>query len=214
MERLYYYNWSINEINKLQAKKEKTSILLHVCCGPCSTYPLIFLCQFFDVTIYFNNSNIYPEEEYNLRLQELKKYIAHLKRDYNYDIKIIVPTYNEEEYIKRLAPVAHLPEFSERCFLCYRLRMEEAYDYAEKNNYDYFTTVMTISSQKNAQKINEIGQELETRHLHCRYFYSDFKKKKGSDYGRELTNKYGLYRQSYCGCRYSYAEYLQRKEKY
>ncbi len=210
MERLHYYNLALAEIEKVTKLDHRPRLLMHVCCGPCSTFPVLFLCQYFDLTIYYNNSNIYPREEYDHRLQELQKYLEAIKHDYNYDVPCIVPTYDEESYVKNLIPLADCPEGGERCFLCYRLRMEEAYDYAESHGFDYFTTVMTISSQKNAVKLNEIGQELEQEHSHCRYFYSDFKKKKGADYGRELRKKYQLYQQPYCGCRFSYADYQKR----
>ncbi len=210
MEKLHYYNLSLAEIEKVQQLESRPRLLLHACCGPCATFPILFLCRYFEVTIFFNNSNIFPKEEYDHRLQELKKYLQCIKRDYHYDVPCIVTSYTEEEYVKNLFPMSHLSEGGERCFLCYRLRMQEAYDYAEQNGFDYFTTVMTISSQKNAVKINEIGQELDKQHAHCRYFFSDFKKKKGADYGRELRKKYQLYQQPYCGCRFSYADYQKR----
>ena len=192
---------------------EKKTLLFHVCCGPCSCYPLTFLAPYFDITIYYTNSNIYPKEEYDHRLSELKRLLECLKRDRGFDIKLIVPPYDNESYTKKLAPLAHLGEFSERCFLCYRLRMEEAYDYAEEHGYDYFTTVMTVSRQKNSQKLNEIGAELEAKHKRTRYLYSDFKKNKGLEIGTEIRKYYDLYNQDYCGCVYSYEEALIRRKK-
>ena len=209
--KVNYQRLALKELETFQGKKK--SLLFHVCCGPCSCYPLTFLAPYFDITIYYANSNIYPKEEYDHRLAELKRLLECYKRDRGYDIKLIVPPYENEAYTKKLAPLAHLGEFSERCFLCYRLRMEEAYDYAEANGFDYFTTVMTVSRQKNSQKLNEIGAELEKKHTHTKYFYSDFKKNKGLEIGTEIRKSYDLYNQDYCGCVYSYEEALKRRAK-
>ena len=210
-----------NAIVNYQRAYEKTvsalsmrpSLLLHVCCGPCSCYPLTELCQHFDVTIYYANSNIYPAREYAHRLATLKELLTYLKRDYGYDVKLIVPPYENEAYTRKLAPLKDCPEGGERCFLCYRLRLEEGYAYAEENGYDYFTTVMTVSRQKNSQKLNAIGAELEAKYPRTHYLYSDFKKKRGLEIGTEIRKKYDLYNQDYCGCVYSYEEALERRKR-
>lgn len=194
-------------------KEPKPKLLLHVCCGPCSCYPLTYLCPHFDVTIYYNNSNIFPAEEYEHRLATLRELLGYLKRDYGFDIKLIVPTYDNASYMKHLEPLKNEPEGGERCFLCYALRMSEAYDFADENGYDFFTTVMTVSRQKNAQKLNEIGKSLQEKHPNVRYLFSDFKKQKGLEIGTQIRKKYDLYNQDYCGCQYSYEEALLRREK-
>ena len=191
----------------------RPKLLLHVCCGPCSCYPLTFLCPKFDVTIYYGNSNIYPAEEYAHRLATLKELLAYLKRDYGFDVGLIVPPYDNETYMKHLAPLKDQPEGGERCFLCYALRMEEAYHYAAEKGFDYFTTVMTVSRQKNSQKLNEIGASLSKKYPTVAYLFSDFKKQKGLEIGTEIRKKYDLYNQDYCGCEYSYAEALERRER-
>lgn len=188
----------------------KPKLLLHVCCGPCGCYPLTYLCPHFDVTIYYANSNIYPAEEYQRRLATLKELLTYLKRDYGFDIGLVVPPYENEAYTKKLEPLKDVPEFGERCFLCYGLRLEESYDYAEAHGFDYFTTVMTVSRQKNSQKLNEIGKALDSKYAHTRYLYSDFKKQKGLEIGTEIRKKYDLYNQNYCGCVYSYEDMLKR----
>lgn len=188
----------------------RPKLLLHVCCGPCSCYPLTYLCPHFDVTIYYANSNIYPVSEYDRRLETLKELLSYLKRDYGYDIGLVIPPYDNVSYTKKLEPLKDEPEGGKRCFLCYSLRMEEAYDYAERQGYDYFTTVMTVSRQKDSQKFNQIGASLEPKHPHTRYLYSDFKKQKGLEIGTEIRKKYNLYNQNYCGCLYSYEEMLRR----
>ncbi len=191
----------------------KPKLLLHVCCGPCSCFPLTFLCPRFDVTIYYGNSNIYPAEEYDHRLATLKELLGDLKRDYGFDISLIVPPYDNENYMKKLEPLKDEPEGGERCFLCYALRMEEAYAYAAANGFDFFTTVMTVSRQKNSQKLNEIGHSLSLKYPSVQYLYSDFKKKKGLEIGTEIRKHYDLYNQDYCGCQYSYEEALIRRER-
>ena len=206
MERkINYYLKSLDEIDSIKEeyKDRKPTLLLHSCCGPCACFPLTFLCPIFDVTILYNNSNIYPLEEYDRRLNELKKVLEFIKRDYGYEINLIEVKYNHDEYMKDLEPFKDQKEGSSRCVLCYTKRMKEAYDYAEANNFDFFTTVMTISRQKNSQILNKIGKSLEEAHSKTRYFYSDFKKNKGIDIGQEMAKEYSLYRQLYCGCEYS-----------
>lgn len=182
---------------------EKPKMLMHVCCGPCFCFPLTYICPHFELTIYYNNSNIYPKEEYDRRLEELKKVVEYAKRDYGYDIKLIVTPYEYTSYIEDLRPYSDEPEGFVRCQTCYRKRMSEAYDYAEANGFDYFCTVMTISRHKNAQILNRIGAELEKQHKHTKYFYSDFKKDGGQEKGRLLRIQYDLYNQDYCGCEFS-----------
>lgn len=191
----------------------KPRLLLHVCCGPCSCYPLTYLCPRFDVTIYYANSNIYPRAEYDHRLSTLKELLGYLKRDHGFDIGLIVPPYDNEAYTKKLEPLKDEPEGGERCFLCYALRLEEGYAYASSHGYDYFTTVMTVSRQKNSQKLNEIGKSLSQKYPKTQYLFSDFKKQRGLEIGTEIRKKYGLYNQDYCGCVYSYEEALIRRKK-
>ncbi|MBO5528946.1 MAG: epoxyqueuosine reductase QueH [Bacilli bacterium] len=207
------YQRICDEILEKLPSNPKPKILLHVCCGPCSCYPLTFLATRFDITIYYGNSNIYPAEEYDHRLSELRRLLDCLKRDHGYDIKLIVPPYDNENYMKHLEPLKDQPEGGERCFLCYALRMEEAYAYASAHGFDFFTTVMTVSRQKNSQKLNEIGKSLSFKYPNVAYLYSDFKKKKGLEIGTQIRKEYDLYNQDYCGCQYSYEEALIRRAK-
>ena len=208
--KINYQKLALEEVAKFTEKKK---LLLHVCCGPCSCYPLVFLSDYFDITIYYANSNIYPAEEYEHRLGELKRLLSLLKKDKGISIDLVIPPYDNEAYTAKLAPLAHLGEFSERCFLCYRLRMEESYAYAAEHGFDYFTTVMTVSREKNSQKLNQIGAELEKKYPSTKYFHSDFKKNRGLEIGTEIRKSYDLYYQDYCGCVYSYQEALARREK-
>ena len=212
LPRDWYYQKG-EEILASLPKDKKPRLLMHVCCGPCSCFPLTYLCPHFELTLYYGNSNIYPASEYERRLSELQKLLKDIERDYGYTIKLVVPPYDNEAYMKDLEPYASDPEGGRRCQLCYRKRMDEAYRYAVKNGYDFFTTVMAISSQKNSKVLNAIGEELSKTHPECAYFYSDFKKKGGAEKGRKTRLAYGLYSQAYCGCRYSYEAMLKRPKR-
>ena len=191
------YQKHIEQINNL---KNKPTLLLHVCCGVCSVYPLVYLKQFFNITIYFSNSNIYPYEEFAKRLEALETYLKTLQDN---KIKLIVAKYDNETYTKKLEKYKDEPEGKNRCKLCYKLRMEDAYKYAQKEKYNYCTTVMSISNRKNADYINEIGEELENKYPSVKYLYADFKKGDGITLNDSMNKKLNLYHQNYCGCIYS-----------
>ena len=192
----------LNEVNSLEEKK---SLCIHVCCGPCSVYPLILLSKYFKITIYYGNSNIYPFAEYQKRLATLEEYLR-LKE---FDIDVVVPKY-DVEYQKKLAKYAHVKEGKERCCLCYAMRMRDAYLYAKEHHFDYFTSVMSISNHKNANYINRIGENLEAEIGGVKYLYADFKKSGGIDKNRELNDEINLYHQDYCGCVFSLRDYLKK----
>ena len=196
-----YYLASLKEIESFGDKKP--SILLHACCVICACWPIEFLKDHFEVTLMYNNSNIYPNEEYNKRLSELKRYI---KERYGNEINIIECDYENAAFMKDLEEYKDDPEGFRRCFICYEKRLDEAYQYADENGYDYFTTVMTFSRQKDSQKINEIGKKLEKKYSHTKYFYSDFKKDNAQLKSNEIADEYCLYKQNYCGCIYSLHE--------
>ncbi len=199
-----YYLESLKEAEKIKKESagRRPKLLLHACCAVCASFPIEFLTDIFDVTIYYNNSNIWPKAEYDRRLSELKRYIE----ESGSRIGLIVTDYDNENYMKKLEPYRDDPEGFRRCFLCYTLRMDEAYQYAEEHGFDYFTTVMSISRQKDSQKMNEIGRSLSRKYPSVRYFYSDFKKGGGQVRQHELVEQYCLYRQDYCGCEYSWLE--------
>ncbi len=211
--KVNYYDKSLEILSELGSFDHKPTLLMHVCCGPCSCFPLVFLCPHFDVTLYYNNSNIYPAKEFDKRLQTLQELLRDLEKDYGYHVKLITPPYDNASYNQELSFYSTSKEGGPRCLFCYEKRMREAYDYADKNGFDFFCTVMTISRQKNSQILNQIGLKLEKEHPHCRYFCSDFKKKDGALKGREIRLRYGLYNQNYCGCVYSYNEMLERVSK-
>jgi len=206
MNKINYYQKSLAEMAKIHEKK---SLLMHTCCAPCATWPLEFLNEKFDVTIMYNNSNIYPESEYQIRKNEIVEYVKIFNEKHHSNLKIIVAPYDNPAFTKKIAILKDEPEGGKRCRYCYSLRMREAYQYAHQHNFDYFCTVMTISRQKDSQIMNQIGHSLERLYAPTKYFYSDFKKKNGNEKGVKIASEYNMYRQLYCGCQFSYEEYLK-----
>ena len=203
------YQLKLDEI--LKENKEKTpTLLLHSCCAPCSSYVLEYLTNYFYITILFYNPNITSKEEYDKRFNELKRLVEELP--HSNKIEIINCRYEPKEFVDIAKGLEMAPEGGERCFKCYRLRLEEAAKYAKENNYDFFTTTLSISPHKNANKLNEIGEELSNIYK-INYLYSDFKKKGGYQRSIELSKKYDLYRQDFCGCIYSKIERDKQKKE-
>lgn len=193
-------NYSIMCENILNNIKEKKKLLLHSCCGPCSTYVITYLTEYFDITILYYNPNIYPYDEYLKRKEEQIKVIREIEKIHNVDIMDC--DYDNNLYNKLICGLEKEPERGKRCKVCYQMRMEKAAKLAKENNYDYFCTTLSVSPYKNANLINEIGKFLEEKYK-IKWFYSDFKKKDGYKKSIELSHKYNLYRQNYCGCIYS-----------
>lgn len=209
MNKVNYHLIGEQIISDLQKNHRKPRLLLHACCAPCSSYPLRYLCPYFEVTIYYANSNIYPEEEYLKRLNELKRFLKEFDLKEGYQVNLIIPPYNLASYEQFLDDYKDYKEGSLRCFMCYEKRMDESYKYASENDYDYFTTTLSVSRFKNSLKINEIGAKLEQVYPNTKYLYSDFKKKNGNLIVKKMKEEYSLYQQLYCGCKYSL---LERKE--
>lgn len=195
------------ELEKI--KGTKPSLLLHVCCGPCSSNVIKELSEFFNITIYYSNSNIYPIDEYSRRYNELLYFIGIFNKEYNQNIQVIEDPYNNDEWSMKLEPFKHLPEKSMRCKVCYSMRMKKAFDYARLHHFNYWTTVLSVSPHKNSQWINEIGSTMIDENT--LFLYADFKKNNGYLKSTQMTAKYNMYRQTYCGCILSYNEMLERK---
>lgn len=196
------YQLKLDEIIKsLDGKTPK--LLLHACCGPCSSYVLEYLSNYFEITILFYNPNIYPKEEYERRLSELEIFLP--KVNYKNKVNLIKDEYIPSDYYNSVKGLELLGEKSQRCFECYKLRLLKAVKYAKDNGYDYFTTTLSISPYKISSWINEIGQDLE-KEYNIKYLYSDFKKNNGYKRSQELSRQYGMYRQNYCGCSFSKRE--------
>ena len=188
------------ELEKLKDLAVKPKLLLHVCCAPCSSYVLEYLSNYFNITVFYYNPNISSFEEYKKRLNEEKRFVK--EYPFKEEISIIDGEYDNERFEEEIKGLENEKEGGARCFKCYRLRLSKSAKYARDNNFDYFTTTLTISPYKNANKLNEIGSELEEEYG-IKYLYSDFKKKNGYKRSIELSHEYNLYRQDYCGCVYS-----------
>lgn len=196
-------------LESVKTDNNTPKLLLHACCGPCSSYCLELLSSYFDITILYYNPNIYPENEYLRRKNELKEYIK--KIPHKNKINLIESRYNPNEYYESVKGLEHLGERSERCYKCYKLRMKECAIIASNNNYDYFTTTLSISPYKISNWINEIGEYLQNKY-NIKYLYSDFKKKNGYKRSIELCKIYNMYRQDYCGCIYSKLEHDKKSK--
>ncbi|MDO4677370.1 MAG: epoxyqueuosine reductase QueH [Eubacteriales bacterium] len=201
LEKIIEENRKLNKVPRL---------FLHSCCAPCSSYVLEYLSNYFSITVFYYNPNISPKEEYEHRVEEIRRLIEEM--EFVHPVEFVEGRYEPKEFFDMAKGLEDAPEGGERCFRCYRLRMEEAARLAKEGGYDYFTTTLTISPLKNAGKLNEIGEELgeiyEVSHLP-----SDFKKKNGYKRSIELSHEHGLYRQNYCGCVFSKREAMEREKE-
>ena len=184
----------------------KPKLLLHSCCGPCSSYVITYLKDYFDLTILFYNPNIEPTLEYELRLSEQVRLLKELNIPH---VKMLDTEYENEVYRSKVLGLENEKEGGSRCKVCYYLRLEKTAVLAKKYGFEYFATTLTVSPYKNAQVLNEIGKTLAELHQ-VKWLYSDFKKQEGYKKSIELSKKYELYRQDYCGCLFS-KEYLNNK---
>ena len=196
---------------------KKPSLLLHACCGPCSSYVLEYLYKFFDITVLYYNPNIYPPEEYQRRLAELKKLYESFPPALEGKVKVVELNYNPNDFYNAVGTrenpeLATEPEKGERCRRCYEFRLKQTFEYAAAHQFDYFCTTLSISPFKDAEKLNTIGEQLErdaqnstnsSQQKIPHWLPSDFKKKGGFKRSLEISAEYGMYRQDYCGCVYS-----------
>lgn len=197
------------ELAKITASNIRPRLLLHACCAPCSSYTLEYLTKYFDITLFFYNPNIAPEEEYDFRAAELSRFLsAHPACG---RVKLSVAAYDSAPFFAMAKGLEDVPEGGERCMKCYRLRLAETAKAAKEGGFDYFCTTLSISPYKNALALNTIGGEL-AEECGVKYLYSDFKKKGGYARSIELSKEYDLYRQDYCGCIYSKMEAEKRRK--
>lgn len=196
-----YHNKLLEIIDSLDYRPK---LLLHSCCGPCSTAVLTFLVPYFDITVLYYNPNIEPIEEYEKRKKEQIRFI----KEYNHNnIKFMDCDYDNNTFKMVTKGLEKEPEGGSRCPICFRLRLEYTAKMAKDNGYDYFGTTLTVSPHKNSKQINAIGELLEFKY-DVKFLYSDFKKKDGYKKSIELSKEYNLYRQDYCGCMYA-KEYVK-----
>ncbi len=187
----------------------KPRLLLHACCGPCSSYVMEYLASIFEITILYYNPNIYPQAEYERRLKELEDFLPRFSPAVDNNISVVKMPYNPDEFYsavgtKSQPELAKEKEKGERCRRCYEFRLRKSYGYALENHFDYFCTTLSISPFKDAVKINTEGEKIAAENPDGpKWLYSDFKKKSGFLRSLEISQEYGLYRQQYCGCVYS-----------
>lgn len=202
------------ELEKILEKEENIGkrLLLHSCCAPCSSYCMEYLREYLEITVLYYNPNITEQPEYQKRLEEEMRLIdAYNEMPSGHVIQILTADYEPEKFWEMSKGLEKCPEGGERCFRCYELRLRKTAQIAAEMGYDFFTTTLSISPLKNADKLNEIGAVL-AKEYKIAYLPSDFKKKNGYKRSIELSKQYNLYRQDYCGCAYSKAEREQRKQ--
>ncbi len=203
MNKINYQSMMEKIIKEQQALGKVPRLLLHSCCAPCSSYCLELLSQYFYVTVYYYNPNIYPEEEYYMRVAEQKRFIEQFPA--KYPISFQDAPFDSALFYQVTKGHEKDKEGAERCFLCYEMRLRRTYEFAKENAFDFVTTTLSISPLKNAAKLNEIGEKLE-KEFEIAYLYSDFKKKNGYKRSTEISKAYDMYRQYYCGCVFSKAQ--------
>lgn len=188
-----------NEMDALIASlgERRPRLLLHSCCGPCSTACLELLTPHFAVTVYFYNPNILPEEEFFRRLDTQKQVLD--TAPFAKGVDLIVPDRDESAFWAAARGLENAPEGGARCTECFRLRLDRTARAARELGFDYFATTLTVSPHKNAPLINAIGEELGAQHG-VLWLPTDFKKKEGYKRSTVLSRELGLYRQDWCGC--------------
>lgn len=195
-------------LQRLREENLVPRLLLHSCCAPCSSYVLEYLSQYFEITVLYYNPNLYPDTEFAKRSKEQQRLIGEM--EVRHPVSFMEGTFEKEKFYRVAAGVEDAREGGERCFRCYELRLRETARLARERGFDYFTTTLSISPLKNARKLNEIGERL-AKEYEVAYLASDFKKKDGYRRSVELSEEYGLYRQDYCGCEFSWRERNERE---
>ncbi len=187
----------------LSAEGRVPTLLLHSCCAPCSSSVLERLSEFFRITVFYYNPNLYPDEEYMHRAKEQQAFLKRFPA--KHPISFLEGAFDKERFMEAVRGMEDLPEGGERCSVCYRLRLEETAKQAKEGGFEFFTTTLSVSPKKDALRLNTIGEQLADSYG-VAYLTSDFKKKNGYLRSCELSKEYGMYRQDYCGCAFSYRE--------
>lgn len=210
-QKINYQKLCEEEISKASAGERVPSVLLHSCCAPCSSYCIEYLSQYFHVTVFYYNPNIYPDSEYYHRVKEQQEFINRFPA--KYPVGFIEGDFDTQEFYKAAKGLEQEPERGARCTECFRLRLGRTAEVAVEKGFDYFTSTLTISPMKDAALLNQIGSEMGEAHG-VKWLPSDFKKKNGYLRSCELSREYGIYRQDYCGCVFSYNERQKEKESF
>lgn len=208
MNKINYSLKTQSIMDKNKREHIMPSLLLHACCAPCSSACLEYLSGHFDITVFYFNPNISPQSEFEKRLAEEERLLSELPLEGG--VKLIAGQYDYSRFLDISKGLEDCPEGGERCFRCYRLRLEETARLAKARGFDYFCTTLTISPLKNSEKLNEIGYEAAEKYG-VAWLPSDFKKKEGYKRSIELSHQYNLYRQDFCGCAFSRAEAEKRR---
>ena len=196
MEPKINYQKKLEEL--IKGLNGKPSLLLHSCCGPCSTEVIDFLKDYFEITVFYYNPNIEPLEEYLHRKREQKRFLNEYKEA---KIHFLDCEYDNNAFKEMAKGLENIPEGGARCNKCFYLRMKKTAIVAKENNFEYFGTTLTVSPHKNSTMINEIGEKI-SKEENIKYIYGDFKKNDGYKKSIEISKAYNLYRQDYCGCLY------------
>ena len=193
-------------LEQIKESGKRPKLLLHSCCGPCSSYVLNMLKDYFDITIFYYNPNIYPNDEFYKRLNVQKELI----RKMNINIEVIECVEPYDVYLNAVNGYTDLKEGSMRCYKCYEFRIKKLSEYASANGFDYFSTVMSVSPYKSSKWINELGALYQDKAI---FLYSNFKKENGYKESIKLSKEYDLYRQDWCGCEFSLKEHQEALSK-
>ncbi|MCH5296530.1 MAG: epoxyqueuosine reductase QueH [Ruminococcus sp.] len=200
MNKINYQKELDKVILQIQKDGITPTLLLHVCCAPCSSYCLEYLSEYFNIVVFYYNPNISHKEEYEFRLSEEKRLINEM--NFKNPVQIIESRYDPNEFFDVAKGLEKEPEGGKRCLECFKLRLNESCKKAHEISADYITTTLTISPLKNAQALNEIGSEYAKKYG-VSWLFSDFKKREGYKRSITLSKEYNLYRQNYCGCIFS-----------
>ncbi len=202
MNKVNYQKETDKIIDSITSQNAVPRLLLHSCCAPCSSYTLEYLSQYFAITVFYFNPNISPQSEFEKRFAEQKRLVESLPAKNK--IELVKGEYDYNVFLEIAKGLEDVREGGERCFKCYRMRLEQTAALAKEQGVDYFCTTLSISPLKNSQKINEIGFDIAEKYG-VKWLPSDFKKREGYKRSIELSREYDLYRQNFCGCVYSKA---------
>lgn len=198
------YQLQLKTVDAVSKLGRKPTLLLHSCCGPCNTYPMEYLAQYFQLTLYFNNHNIAPYAEYRRRFDELLHYVRYFEHKEGIKIAVVLPEdYQNEAFYEKLKPFSEEKEGGLRCSVCFALRLSQAMKYASHHNFEYVATVMSVSRHKNALMLHEIATKQIKNYPNLQYLPANFKKGNGYNRGVEISKALNLVRQDYCGCQFS-----------
>jgi predicted adenine nucleotide alpha hydrolase (AANH) superfamily ATPase len=203
MNKINYQKELDKLISQLEKEGRVPSLLLHSCCGPCSSYCIEYLSQYFNITVFYYNPNIFPDEEYYHRVKEQQRFIDAFPT--KYPVHFIEGDYDKDSFYAIAKGLEHEPEKGARCHKCYDLRLRRTAQVTKEKGFDFFSTTLTISPMKDSQVLNEIGIRI-SEELGVSWLPSDFKKREGYKRSTQLSAEYDMYRQDYCGCVYSYNE--------